>query len=365
MNHKWRRSLAVLLLAVAVAISVPAVRAGAADPERLDLEKTVSLTVKPDPADFLEDLDGNVQVDVYKIAAAVPDGEHKSSFVFEPVSAEIDPALATYDAMAAADWAALAQEMAEAVLLKDGAAAEQPALTPETDLTALAAGLYLVIAHTPGADPADYVVTGDTLTTVALSDLYEYTYSPELIVVPSTAGDNPALDEDGNPMEVTTAGGDWYYAINATLKPSRANRFGDLVINKTVQVYENSSPVTFAYRVVATVDGEVVFDDYTSITWPQETSVSILGKIPVGASVTVTEDYPGAGYVPVGSTTATTTIVAPVDANGEEQAPASVSFVNTYNNTNTSGYGIRNEFTYSEETDEWIWNGGETTPQVK
>ncbi len=373
MNHGGRRLLAALLLAAA-AVSVPA-KANAADGEPLDLEKTVALTILPGPAGFLPDLqpdegEAPAAVDVYRIAAAVKDPEGKSPFVFEAVKPEIDPALGTYGALAAADWPALAQSMAKAVLMNGSEVLDVPALTPETDLTALDAGLYLMIAHTRGAEPAEYVTLDETgkLSTLVESDMFEYTYSPELIVLPSTAGDNPVLDEHGEPQEITTAGNRWFYAIQARLKPEREERLGSLFIRKQLKRWENSTPVTFVFHVTAVAgegaEARTVYDNVVSLTFGGATTLTykILKKIPVGARVTVTEIYSGVRYEIVGEAEKETVIPVPF-ITGEDGTlvdnQAEVSFVNDYiDGKLLSGYGIENTFTYDGEG---IWDGGQNT----
>ena len=64
--------------------------------------------------------------------------------------------------------------------------------------------------------------------------------------------------------------------------------------------------------------------------------------IPVGAVVTVVEDYDGAGYVIEGQSTKTVTITDPTDAEAEV---AEADFTNAYDDKIPGGYGIVNHYT--------------------
>ena len=383
-----------MLLAAGMAIALPAGKAGAADTDLTfdnngKCTNTTSLRfiVGPDSDDayFSDIKTAKVQVDLYKVADAMRETTtptHGSMYVFKNGSDYGTygvTGLETYDALKDLtndDWRARAQTAANTLFGLGTIPAPTVSFSSGTggvtEAKNVAAGLYLVIAHGADLTTAEYVVKdGADVRTVANSGLYEYTYIPELLALPTTAstmgvivpganGADPTVtynqykDADGNVHFGVSTAGKWQTELTAMLKPVREERLGDLKIVKNVLVYENSSPVTFTYRIVATKDGKTVFDDYRSITWPRESYVLIRQEFPVGASVTVTEDYPGAGYKPVGSTTAETTILPASAAN----APAAVTFTNTYDNKTTNGYGIRNEFTFVKENDtdigEWV-----------
>ncbi len=333
----------------AVLLAAATIFAGtfAAHAEDLNLDRTVALTIQPGP-DGMEDLaNADVTVDLYKVADAVESTDGTSSYTFAvDKGVTLSKEIATYDNLAALsneDWRTLAQDAAKSVLLDaDGGVLEAPALAVETNPKELTAGLYLVIAHQTGAPLSAYVHSdGTTVTTTANSSSYIYSWLPELVALPST------VDEISEGVEVNTAGGDWKYDITAVLKPSQRTASGDLHIHKTLSNYNVGSPVTFVFSITATLEEKVVFEDVASLTFSQAgtQTYTIVGKIPVGAQVTVTEIYSGAGYAISGASEATVTMSEQEDGS----VSAEVSFTNDYNGENKVGYGILNKFTYGED----------------
>ena len=103
------------------------------------------------------------------------------------------------------------------------------------------------------------------------------------------------------------------------------------------------------------------YSNVTSVNMSEAgTGSAYVDGIPVGMTVTVTEVYSGGSYEPVGSTTATATIVADqtVEAGGSS---AAVTFENDYNDKLIPGTGVLNQFTAPEDGGGWGWtqsNGG-------
>ena len=343
---KLRRRIilpAVLLTAVLLIAGAGTVKA-----EDLDLNKTISLTVNPGPASMPELTSENVTIDLYKVADAKTDGA--GGVAFTPKSGvTFSSAVDTYEAMQKLDnsaWLTLAQDAARSVIRP-----EKTLLDPEKDLTKLTSGLYLVIAHGTDLTKDQYASwNNNDLTTKANVGSSTYTWYPELIALPSTVSEMGA----SGTHEVITTAGEWQYTITAALKPAIGDQFGDLYITKVLPTYETTTPATFVFSVKATVDGqtEPVFDDVCSLTFDSNGSKTyrILNRIPVGAKVTVTEEYAGTRYKikDDAQKTKTDTIIS------RDAGVLELTFENTYTPDDVVGYGILNEFTHGENG--WVVN---------
>ena len=115
--------------------------------------------------------------------------------------------------------------------------------------------------------------------------------------------------------------------------------YGDLKINKTVDVYDDVNTTSFVFGITAILDGVKVYDDVVSLDFDEAGTLSaeIKGKIPVGSVVTVKEIFASGSYELTSDEPAPVTIV--------ENETAEVNFTNTYNNKLIQGYGILNEYT--------------------
>lgn len=195
-------------------------------------------------------------------------------------------------------------------------------------------GLYLVIPETVN------------------SSYYEYEFSPMLISLPSNNFYNGGNDS-------------WIYDVEVDLKAEKADRYGDLEINKTLDVYNTTvGGATFVFQVEATktdVDDKTstpvsVYSNVVSLTFKGPGTESILIQdLPAGAVVTVTEIYSGAGYTLTSEGTQSVTIVAK-EENSEVTAdaePVEVSFSNTYDEGMNGGSGVVNSFSYVDG--QWTW----------
>jgi hypothetical protein len=335
----------------------------AAAGEPLDLGRTSSLTISPGSASLSGLEEADVTIDVYRVASATASS---GAFVFEPFNGvELSDAIRTYEglsSMKSSDWEDLAQMATKSLFMPYGEIAEEPVMEPEHNLSALPAGLYLVIARGSELSPRDYLLYDDDghLMTCADSGGYRYTWLPELIALPATVDEiTGELDEDGNRQPISTDFNSWFYNIRAVLKAAKTPMLGDLEIIKILQQYETGDPVTVTFRVHAELGGATVYDDIVSLTFTPETglrrSALIRNKLPVGANVTVTEVDEGAGFIHVTPTTQTTVILPPFDANGDPQI-ASVEFTDTFNNDPRRGHGILNRFVYDAATKQWVLN---------
>jgi hypothetical protein len=90
-----------------------------------------------------------------------------------------------------------------------------------------------------------------------------------------------------------------------------------------------------------------VYSDVVSMTFSGPGTQSLtLDRVPAGAEVTVTEVYSGAGYRLTSQESQTLTISL-MEENIAE-------FVNDYDGTRRTGYGIDNDFTYDPDSG-WSW----------
>lgn len=367
MKKKWLCLLAAFALAFGAMAVRPAWSAAASplDLEREDCILTVNLEDPGKNDKFGEDLQSaGVVVDVYRVASAVKaEGFDSYTYQFETAFA----GLSLSEGAAASDWEALAQQAIRRVL---EAEEKGNVLDKETiRLTELASGqignlstgLYLLLAHGESLSP--YVVekeekktdengqenTEIRLATAANSDRYQYSFEPQLVSIPGRP-DAESGEGGGSTTGGSTANtGEWLYDMTVNLKPERGPLYGSLELVKTLLSYDTmkDSPI-FVFEITAELEGEVVYRAYESLSFTEagQQRVTLTG-IPVGANVTVTEVYGGAGYRVEGpqSQTGITIAAAP--------EVTVVEFVNTSDDTNKGGHGIRNHFTYTD--DGWQW----------
>lgn len=347
MRHKWMRTLAVALGAM---LALPLAGSAAQD---LDLSKDCSLTVSPggeETGAVLEE--AGVVVDLYKVAEA-EEGSGADAYGFRMLEAY--GSLTVGEGMDNESWQRLAQEAAGIALgVEPGTQAKLPIVSGAPLGTAIAdsdaeeplmPGLYLMIAR--GSDVEDYVTTiagedgTESIVTVAYTRDSIIRFAPELVAIPSKEADENGVISSANP-------GDWIYDLTVYLKPDLDVRDGSLEIIKDLLTYEDSYEVTFVFQVEAVLDGELVYSDVVSMTFnaPGEQRV-LIEKIPVGAEVTVTEVYSGAGYKLIAGPDGSVVI-------GADEV-ASVTFINDYDNSGNGGHGITNHFEYDLENGEWIW----------
>ena len=378
MNHKYKRLL-VLLLIAAMALTLPVFSASAVDDPMVEAPAEgeaaastvpltgLSLTVNKGDVKALPDLaNAEVVIDLYLIAKAAPDtGGHGDTYIFETPAVELSKDITKYDnlpkvvpgdaaatsAAAEAFWGPLKKEAAKKVL--GGSAVTLSATTKDAGkaFTELAGGLYLAVARGKDlTDLEDYRFTNDDgdVYTIAYSPSYEYQFAPELIAIP----------DKGNH---STADGTWQKTFTANMKPGQEPRYGDVEILKKVSVPQDNTylaeghQVTFVFLVEAKdADNKTVYKDYVSITYPGD-SYYIEGKIPAGATVTVTEKYPGAGFRNTSMTEPQKMVLT--TAPDDEQEPLTFTAVNTFDNTLIRGFGIENH--YAEGDGEWHYQSNE------
>lgn len=394
MKYKWKHSLIVWILTVALMLTLP-VAAMADEPPMespdpdpapsetstaLDLTKTVDLTIAPGPPSMTGSEHptrlpaANVVYDVYKVAAVEKEtGMESYHFLLETAFEGILPTgmdISTYTGLKAMDndkWHSVA--MAAAAKIFGGSFTGSPVVSasPAATTLTLNAGLYLVIARSNDLTAEDDYVKWDEDTdpktligTIARSDEYEYTFAPELIALPAAREEIPAVfPGDADPDYIT--GNDWFYEVSAMLKPQEEIRYGDLKVVKDLIIYNtnegSTDPVSFVFSVEWKKINDIGQDEGSgdailmlTFTGTGVKSSLIEGKIPVGAEVTVEEIYPGSGYKNTGIIIAPDTtphvILAPENSN----APLTWTFKNECENELYKGYGILNIYTFDENT---------------
>lgn len=327
----------------------------------VETEEKCSVVISVPEEGFKELNTLDITVDMYKVAGITVTGEYTAAESLKDVSIPLDgttsksfaecleeltseTSAAHWEAMAAAlkaeiDTTDQADKMVAAAqgVIKEGTVTIDKTIDGE-DLTV---GLYLVYAQQ------------------ALSDFYQYDFTPYLISLP-----NNYFYENGND--------DWVYEnVAIGLKPEKSDRYGDLIINKTLDVFnETIGGATFVFQVEAykkDVDtvyaegekGKCVYSDVVSMTFeaPGTERITIKG-IPAGAEVSITEVYSGASYELTSDAEETATILA----EGEEGAPVSAAFFNTYNQKLNGGNGVVNSFVYNGNDKSWDWIASDESP---
>lgn len=365
-----KRGFSLTALALAVSILLTLAGSGIGRAKAVELDRECSLTVTP--GNYEDLTDAGVVIDLYKVADAKAVPEYDTyAFQFTGAYAGLDSVRAVEDLTKAVneDYRAIAQEAAALTLASEGVSIAktvdgQPVGRPITETAdggRLTSGLYLLIAR--GSDlteKEDYLTyisgeeegeTAAKLATVAYSDRYTYTFEPQLIALPGRM----LLNEDGTVQSNETSNNEipWQYDLAVTLKPEQALRFGILEIVKNLPVYEAGETAVFVFRVDAYKDEtrtKLLYSGVHPLTFSDAgvQRIRIENRIPAGAYVEVSEDYPGPNYRLAGEAVQTAVIPAP---DGGDYA--SVTYTNVYQGTTTYGGAVINHFEYHAE-------GGET-----
>lgn len=294
----------------------------------IETEKECSLTFGLD-GEFPELNELEIPVRLYKVADIGADGTYAELPGFEALD------LASIGEETTADEWSTKAETANAVV-------ESSELTP-TEVT-----IANAVGEATGLATGMYLVTADTVQ----SDWYFYDFTPYLISLPNNYYYTP---EDGQEPDDT-----WQYDINVGLKPAQRDRFGDLLIDKTLTSYNATfGGATFVFQVEAVKAGKQVYSDVVSIVFdgPGTKSVQI-NDIPAGATVTVTEIYSGASYEVTSAPEQTTVIIA----DDEEGNPVHVGFTNDYNHKLNGGASVVNHFEYVDGDLKWDKQHDSTEP---
>ena len=205
----------------------------------------------------------------------------------------------------------------------------------------LPAGLYLAVPVKAGdtTPVADEKNSGNVTVT---TNEWVYTFEPMLYSMPTK------VKEDGSrgtafdfgpwiPNETTPT-------VDIITKARRDFNYGKIAIEKTLLTYETKDNPIFVYDVVAKKNGVTVYSNVVSMNFKEAGQQTVeVDKIPVGATVTVTEVYTGHSYdVTEGENPQD--VIAATEISDENTA----KFSNDYDHTFHGGGGIENRFTKEE-----------------
>lgn len=343
-KNKLRRIASILTL-LAVVFSVPA----AIHAERLDLGKKCSVTVSPcgNTYGYASELESGFDVDLYLVATAKK-VEGYDTYTYELT--ESFKTISIPDELDTEAWKNIAAAARE-VLFKNYESLKTSAKTGKTGekIGDLTAGLYLIVARGTGKD----IIIRDGVT-VVVTPKYEFMFEPSLVSLPTK---DPEENDQGELVINTANDSDWIYDAQVVLKPTEKQRFGKLKIFKDLLTYKTGESATFAYLVnVPKGQANEAFTIAVPIFLSDATEVyAEVDKLPVGATVTVVEQYEGSTYKATSATTQTAVISA--------DTVAEVHFENDYVPDHPGGYGILNTFTYDSE-DGWVWEKKTQTPVI-
>lgn len=408
-KRKWKNALLAVSLTASVILALPAWAVGPAQATEAGSQTPLisgekcTLTIMR--AGENPEEQGEITVDLYKVAAAKPEtgydaytlellDDYKSESISDGLTEAMekkrdenggwitDPGAAGINAA----YRNLAQEAAKKALgvekktaddntesLVVGSAQLACTATQDTDekgevtFSGLDQGMYLVVAHGTNMRPAQYIdfidadVTdkeapeyygnaGQQIVTKAYHDGYTYTYLPELISVPMRGETAMAVGGSFS----TSSTDPWQYNVRAELKSEQGVRMASLVISKDFTNTDGlpllNGPTGSVFEIEARLGGEVVYTNVIKIsTDDQLKEAELKDVIPVGAMVTVKEVYAGAGYEPIGNGE----VNVPVSADSDGPVEVRVSFTNNYNGISTGGDIVTNSFGPGE--DGWTW----------
>jgi len=271
----------------------------------LEPGRPVKLGIVPAGEELREGLkDEKLVYDLYQIAGLdVSSGNGSLIFSLRDLYKNGDRPVTISTDMDASSWKKEAAKAFVTAVTRDEPLISGAALKPGEKLEKddrgrdLAPALYLVIARGAETDPADpesYADFSDpeNPVTKVLSGDYLYTFAPVLIVLPYTASD---IDE--NPR--TTDSGEWNYDVTVHLKPERESRFGSIRIIKKLLTFNEKADAVFTFRVKGVYKDEVVCDREVILSFDSSEDrfrEAVIGGLPVGTEITVTEEETGNGY---------------------------------------------------------------------
>lgn len=348
-KYKKGRICGGLALMMGAALVLSQLEAFAGD--RIDTSKDCSLTITMADdisAQYPELMDAEIPVTLYKVA------DMDSNADYMPLEGFSEIGLSDIGSdTTAGDWAAIAEKACQALGRPYGSeedkteeseeppgeetgedpkapVVEAPVETgftvrladgPDT-LEGLGCGLYLVYAEeTPTED-------------------HVYHFTPYLVSLPTS---DYTIENGGTDT--------WTYDVVMGLKPQQSTRYGDLVIEKTLSTVNTSmGGASCVFQVEAVKEDKIVYSNVVSLSFKEPgTKRIVIDEIPMGASVTVTEIYAGAGYTLTSAPSVDVTVVTPET----EGYPATAEFTNDYE---YPGYGtsVVNHFEHIGEG--WEWN---------
>jgi len=336
MMNKRIKQGAALVLAAALAFSAFVLPKSYAA-KGVEMRTDCAIEVKA-PTEFKELSTEPVEIKLYKVATINVQGEYTAVEAFASLQEDLSKVDSGTEAE---DWEKMAAA-AKALVTKDTKAEDTIYLTNGTaTATGLETGLYLVDAK---EEP---------------SDTYIYSFNPYLISLP-------------NNYYYSTGNDDWDYSLTGddavSLKAEKKDRYGDLLISKTLDKYNATlDGATFVFQVDAfkkDIDktyaeddlGEQVYSNVVAISFDNPGTKSVkIEDIPAGATVIVKEIYTGSTYVLTSAEEQRTEIVADKEDGSSADNLATVTFANTHTNDMNGGSGLVNEFTFERSGESGSW----------
>lgn len=333
--------LGAVVLSMALLLALPQLRVYALD--AIDTQQECVLVIKA-TGGYEELVTAQIPVKLYQVATVDKYAQFTAIEGFESLGlSDLD------DEITASDWEA------KSALAVQIIADEQVAPVVETTVSG---GLGLIDDLEVGM----YLVTMGTVQTAE----YEYTFSPYLISLP-----NHSFFQNGDDT--------WQYVVEVGLKAQQIQRYGDLIIEKELKTYNESlGDAVFVFQVEATrdtmvngtlVEDMVVYSNVLALNFKEPgMKMARVDDIPAGAEVTVKEVYSGASYKLIQGEDGYKVVIL---ADGAEEGPVTVTFINDYDDRLITGGGVVNHFEYTGseykwtpvEDDAWtgrsVENGGE------
>ncbi|MGN0399716.1 MAG: DUF5979 domain-containing protein [Blautia sp.] len=272
----------------------------------IDTERQCSITFELDSS-YPELKELTIPVHLYQVADVNEYGEYQIPEGFE--SLKLSTIISEITAQEWEEKAREAMRIVEEQQIQPAASGE--IVNGTGKIEGLETGMYLVAAES------------------VQSSSSTYTFTPYLISLPNNYYQNGQEDE-------------WVYDITTGLKPGQEDRYGDLIIDKTLTSYNASlGETTFVFSVEAEKEGEIVYSDVVSVVFDGTGTKSVVVKdLPAGAKVTVTEVYSGASYELTTEESQTVEIMA--------DSTAETAFENEYNHQINGGSSVVNHFEYTE-----------------
>ncbi len=338
---KKYRVLTACVLAGLLMAAAPGIGRSIRAAESVDMTKTGTLKLSLGTEDSLEmaldmaQMREPLQVRLWKLADMTETGNYEFQGAFQGLTMEED------------SWKTLQEEAFDLIYERDeegkteGEAKVAPTFTAAAEVGA--EGTLTLEKELSGLDLGLYLVVLDT----AESPKYEYRFTPMVVSLPWSE-----YQYVGSGASDT-----WQYEREATLKPDRAPRLGDIKIVKTLTSYNASmGDATFVFDVTAAdpESGEILYSNVFSATFSAVGVKEILVEdLPAGAEVTVREVYSGANCQITASDEGPK-IVAADGMEGTEE-PVTFRFANAYNEEAKNGYGVENRFRYDTEAEAYVW----------
>lgn len=338
---KKYRILTACVLAVLLAAAVPGIGRSIRAAGRVDMTKTGTLKLSLGTEDSREmaldmaQIEEPLQVRLWKLADMTETGNYEFQGAFQGLTMEED------------SWKTLPEEAFTLIYEQDeeGKPEGEPGIAPTVTAAAKVGteGTLILEKELSGLELGLYLVALDT----AESPKYEYSFTPMVVSLPWSE-----YQYVGSGASDT-----WQYDREATLKPDRAPRLGDIKIVKTLTSYNVSAgDATFVFDVTAAdpESGETLYSNVFSATFSAVGTKEILVEdLPAGAEVTVREVYSGANCQITASEEGPKIVAADgLEGTGE---PVTFRFTNAYDEEAKNGFGVENRFRYDTEAETYVW----------